>query len=84
MLRRDLTRESKVDGDVAVDRDHHVARVDLRARRRAREHHGLAEGLTEGRDPEIALELGEGLGKGLRDRPGTEDRSAPVCPRTRW
>ena len=45
-----------------------------RARRGAGEDHGLAERLTEGRDPEIALELREGLGKGLRDRPGAEDR----------
>ena len=76
MLRRDLAGESKIDGDVAVDRDHHVALVDLSASRRAREHHGLAEGLAKRRDPEVVLELGERLGKRLRDRPGAEDRSA--------
>ena len=73
---RDLAGESKVDGDVAVDGDHDLARVDLGACRRAREQHRLAHRFAQRRHPEVVLELGERLGKRLRDRSGTVDRPA--------
>ena len=80
-LGRDLTGEPEVDGDVAVDGDHdRRSRRSLRLRRRSRERHRLADGVAEWRDPEIVLELHEGLGEGLRDGPGTVDRPARRTP----
>ena len=80
-LRRDLSGEAQVDGDVAGDGHDDLAGRQLLARRHAGEQHRLPDRVAQRRDPEVVLELCERLRERLGDRTGAVDRAACGTPR---